>query len=117
MPNLLDLIDIGREPMGHPGRRRRSDPRERGRAALLYCAGVTLQVRFRGMKQRPNHRIYIRVLQDMGPEKRLRKAFELSEFARALTRQGLQHLYPELPPDEIKRLYLDRMKTARDRPD
>jgi hypothetical protein len=59
------------------------------------------------MKQRPNHRIYIRILRDMGPEKRLKKAFELSEFSRALTRQGLQHLYPGLPPDEIQRLYLD----------
>jgi hypothetical protein len=70
-----------------------------------------------GMKERPNHRIYIRVLRDMGPEKRLKKAFELSEFSRALTRQGLEHLHPDLEPDDLNRLYLDRLRKARDRAD
>lgn len=69
------------------------------------------------MKDRPNHVIYIRVLREMGPEKRLRKAFELSEFSRALTRRGLEHLHPELQRADLNRLYLDRMKKARGRAD
>jgi len=69
------------------------------------------------MKERPNHKIYIRVLRKMGPEKRLQKAFELSEFARALTRRGLEHLHRELQPADLNRLYLDRIKKARDRAD
>jgi hypothetical protein len=51
----------------------------------------------------------------MGPEKRLEKAFELSEFARALMRRGLEDLHPELAPSDLKRVYLDRMKKARER--
>jgi len=34
------------------------------------------------IKERPNHKIYIQVLRQMSPEKRLLKAFELSEFTR-----------------------------------
>jgi hypothetical protein len=67
------------------------------------------------MKERPNHRIYVQVLREMGPENRLRKAFELSEFSRALTKRGLENLHPELPPSDLNRLYLDRMKKARER--
>ncbi|MEX0892012.1 MAG: hypothetical protein WEB88_07560 [Gemmatimonadota bacterium] len=69
------------------------------------------------MKERPNHQIYIRVLREMGAEKRLKKAFELSEFARALTRRGLEQLHPDLDPADLDRLYLERMKKARDRVD
>lgn len=53
----------------------------------------------------------------MGPENRLRKAFELSEFSRALTKRGLENLHPDLSPSELNRLYLDRMKKARERAD
>jgi hypothetical protein len=67
------------------------------------------------MKERPNHRIYVRVLRAMGPEKRLKKAFELSEFTRALMRRGLEDLHPELAPSDLNRVYLDRMKKARER--
>jgi hypothetical protein len=67
------------------------------------------------MKERPNHRIYVQVLRKMGPENRLKKAFELSEFARALAKRGLANLHPNLPPSELNRLYLDRMKKARER--
>ena len=67
------------------------------------------------MKERPNHRIYVGVLREMGPEKRLKKAFELSEFARALVRKGLEDLHPELGPSDLNLVYLDRMKKARER--
>lgn len=69
------------------------------------------------MKEQPNHQIYIRVLRDMGSEKRLRKAFELSEFSRSLFRQGLENRYPELPPGALAALYLERMEKARTRAD
>jgi hypothetical protein len=49
------------------------------------------------MKERPNHRIYVHVLREMGPEKRLKKAFELSEFARALTSEGWRFFTPNSP--------------------
>ena len=32
------------------------------------------------IKKRPNYKIYLKVLRQMSPEKRLLKAFELSEF-------------------------------------
>ena len=67
------------------------------------------------MKDRPNHRIYVQILREMGAENRLKKAFELSEFSRALTKRGLENLHPELAPSDLNRLYLDRMKKARER--
>lgn len=67
------------------------------------------------MKRHPNHQVYIRVLRDMGPQNRLKKAFELSEFTRALTRRGLENLYPELAPSDVNRVFLKRMEKARDR--
>lgn len=51
----------------------------------------------------------------MGPENRLKKAFDLSEFSRALTKRGLENLHPEILPADLNRLYLDRMKKARER--
>jgi hypothetical protein len=69
------------------------------------------------MKDRPNHSVYLRVLREMGPENRLRKAFELSEFTRALTRHGLEALHPDLKPGDVDRLYLSRMEKARERRD
>ena len=67
------------------------------------------------MKERPNHRIYIQVLREMGSEKRLKKAFELSEFSRALAKRGLENLHPGLPSSDLNRLYLKRMEKARER--
>ncbi len=69
------------------------------------------------MKPRPNHQIYIRVLREMGPEKRLKKAFELSEFSRSLLRQGLQSSNPRASEAELNQLYLARMAKARGRRD
>ena len=37
------------------------------------------------IKKHPNHKIYIRVLREMSPEKRLLKTFELSEFSKQLS--------------------------------
>ena len=69
------------------------------------------------MKQRPNHRLYLEALRQMGAEKRLRKAFDLSEFSRALMRRGLERVHPELGAVELRQLYRDRMAKARNRRD
>jgi hypothetical protein len=69
------------------------------------------------MKPRPNHRIYLQALRDMSPEQRLRKAFELSRLSRALFREGLKALYPDLPEEEFHRLYLSRLQRSWDRTD
>src|SRR3990170_1887806 len=48
------------------------------------------------LKERLNHKIYIQVLRQMSPEKRLLKAFELSEFTRQLFIHGLRRRFPQL---------------------
>jgi hypothetical protein len=53
----------------------------------------------------------------MGPERRLKKALELSEFSRALLRRGLEISHPELDAGEINDLYQARMEKARNRVD
>lgn len=67
------------------------------------------------MKARPNHRLYVTILRSMGPERRLKKAFELSEFSRALLRRGLEITHPELDAAELDRRYRARMEKARNR--
>ncbi|GAB6274285.1 MAG: hypothetical protein STSR0004_11480 [Peptococcaceae bacterium] len=57
------------------------------------------------IKERPNHKIYIRVLRQMTPEKRLLKAFELSEFTRQLFIHGLRKRYPNLSDEEFKKYF------------
>ncbi|HET7274534.1 MAG TPA: hypothetical protein VFI91_05115 [Longimicrobiaceae bacterium] len=69
------------------------------------------------VKPRPNHRIYIRVLREMGPERRLQKTFELSEFSRNLLRAGLRNANPDLDETALNRLYHSRMAKARNRGD
>jgi hypothetical protein len=66
-------------------------------------------------KPRPNRQRYLEVLRSMTPEQRLRKAFELSEFARALFLRGLRHRFPEASEDEIKRIYLQRLMKCHNR--
>ncbi len=67
------------------------------------------------IKKRPNHKIYIQVLRQMSPEKRLLKAFELSEFANQLFIQGLHTRYPNLPGEDFKRIFLERLDKCRNR--
>ncbi len=55
-------------------------------------------------KSRPNHEIYLRTLRAMSPEARLRKAFELSAFAKALFRAGLERRFPHLSEEERDRI-------------
>lgn len=66
-------------------------------------------------KPRPNRGPYIEALRRMTPEQRLQKAFELTEMSRALLRAGLRDRFPDLPDDEIQRLYLRRLERCRSR--
>ncbi len=67
------------------------------------------------IKKRPNHRLYIQALRRMSPEQRLLKAFELSQFSRDIFLQGLRKRFPELPDDEIKKIYLERLNKCHNR--
>ena len=67
------------------------------------------------IKDRPNHRIYIRVLREMSPEKRLLKALELSEFVKQLFIHGLHKRFPNLSDEEFKKLLLERLDKCHNR--
>ena len=67
------------------------------------------------MKDRPNHRQYIEILRRMTPEQRLRKAFELSEFSRALFVHGLRKRFPDASEEEFRALLRDRLDRCHNR--
>ena len=67
------------------------------------------------IKKRPNHKLYIQALRRMSPEQRLLKAFELSQFSRDLFLHGLRKRFPELPDEEIKKIYLERLDKCHNR--
>ena len=67
------------------------------------------------IKKRPNHKIYIQVLRQMSPEKRLLKAFELSEFANQLFIHGLHKRFPTLPDEDFKKILLERLDKCHNR--
>ncbi len=51
----------------------------------------------------------------MSPEKRLLKAFELSEFSKKLFRQGLGKRFPQLSDRDLQKLYLERLAKCHNR--
>jgi len=51
----------------------------------------------------------------MSPEKRLLKAFELSEFARRLFIHGLRKRFPDLEESEFNKLLLERLNKCHNR--
>lgn len=53
----------------------------------------------------------------MTPEQRLLKAFELSEFTKALFREGLRQRHPELPDAEFHELFHRRLQKWHNRND
>lgn len=67
------------------------------------------------IKDRLNHRIYVQVLREMSPEKRLLKAFELSEFANQLFIHGLHKRFPNLSDEEFKKILLERLDKCHNR--
>lgn len=66
-------------------------------------------------KLRLNHILYIKILRDMTPEKRLLKAFELSSFARELFVHGLRKRFPDLTQSEFQSLLRDRLDKCHNR--
>jgi hypothetical protein len=67
------------------------------------------------IKKRPNHKIYLQVLRQMSPEKRLFKAFELSEFTRQLFIHGLHKRFPNLGDEKFKKILLERLDKCHNR--
>ena len=67
------------------------------------------------VKKRPNQRIYIQALRRMTPEKRLLKAFELSEFSRGFFLEGLHRRFPGLSEEAIRKIYLERIDKCHNR--
>lgn len=61
------------------------------------------------IKPRPNHEQYLRVLMQMTPEERLMKAFQLSAWAKELFLEGLKQTFPDKTPEEIHRIYIERL--------
>jgi hypothetical protein len=67
------------------------------------------------LKPRPNHRIYLQILRSMTPEQRLLKAFELSEFSKALFVAGLRQRFPGATEEEFRRILFDRLEKCHNR--
>jgi len=66
-------------------------------------------------KPQPNHDRYLQTLRALTPEQRLRKAFEMSAFAKELFRTGLRQRFPELPEEESHKLLLERLNLCHNR--
>ena len=67
------------------------------------------------IKPYPNHKIYIKTLQAMSAEKRLLKAFELSDFSKQLFMDGLKKNFSHLSNEEFHKLYLERLEKCHNR--
>ena len=58
------------------------------------------------IKPREHHREYLTVLERLGPEGRVKKAFELSAFSKQLFMEGLRKRFREKSEREIINLYI-----------
>ncbi len=67
------------------------------------------------MKPNPDHEAYIKILRNMTPEQRLKKALELSDLTRDLFRHGLRKRFPDLSEEEFHKLYLERLDLCHNR--
>jgi hypothetical protein len=67
------------------------------------------------IKPQPNHSTYLRLLRRMSPEQRLRKALELSDFAKQLFIQGMRKRFPDLPEGEFRALVRRRLDKCHNR--
>ena len=66
-------------------------------------------------KKEPNQAKYLQILRGMSPEKRLLKAFELSELARNLFAYGLRKTFPDLDAGEFNDVLLDLLGRCHNR--
>jgi hypothetical protein len=67
------------------------------------------------LKQQPNRRVYIETLRRMTPERRLAKAFELSDMTHEALRVAVAARNPGASADELHALYLERLERCRRR--
>ncbi|MCF6149043.1 MAG: hypothetical protein E3K37_10320 [Candidatus Kuenenia sp.] len=67
------------------------------------------------IKERKNHRMYIQVLRQMSPEKRLLKAFELSQFSKQLFIYGLRKRFPYLSDKDFQKELVKRLDKCHNR--
>ncbi len=67
------------------------------------------------LKARPNHKLYIETLRRMSPDARLRKAFELSAFTKAIFIQGIRRRFADRSEDEIREIILARLNKCHNR--
>jgi hypothetical protein len=61
------------------------------------------------MSSKKEHEVYIQVLRNIGPEKRLLKAFELSDLTKQLFIHGLHKLYPDANEEEFKKILTEKL--------
>ena len=67
------------------------------------------------LKPQSDHSIYLAALRRMSPQQRLARAFELSDNARQLFRDGLRRRFPDLSEEELQQLYLNRLALCHNR--
>jgi hypothetical protein len=67
------------------------------------------------IKPRPNHQLYLQTLRRMTPEQRLKKAFELADLGKRLFLAGLKRRFPDYTPEELHRVYLERIALCHNR--
>ncbi|MFH1414738.1 MAG: hypothetical protein ABIH89_01460 [Elusimicrobiota bacterium] len=67
------------------------------------------------IKERPNHKLYIKILRNMTPEQRLKKAFELTEFSKKLFIEGLHKRFPDLNGENFNKLLMKRLDKCHNR--
>ena len=66
-------------------------------------------------KPRPNHQAYLEALSRMTAEQKLDKVVELSRFANGLFLAGLRERFPTASEDELRQLYLERLRLCHNR--
>jgi hypothetical protein len=57
--------------------------------------------------------VYREALKRIGPENRLRKAFELSELTKSLFIIGLKKRYPDVSEEEFRKLLFEKLERCR----
>lgn len=62
-----------------------------------------------------SHHAYIKILREMTPEMRLRKAFELTEFSKTLFAHGLRKRFPNLGEEDFNNLLQKRLNKCHNR--
>ena len=60
-------------------------------------------------------RVWLETLRRMTPDQKLQKMFELTEMTRRLFWDGLRNRFPDMPEDELKKLYLERLDKCHNR--